>query len=111
MRTRLAVEELGDLLERPILAVLAVAGVDALIFVLTGPTPFQPLGVLATYLTWNRRGVIASAVPYKVTFAMYAVGGVLNMLCNQGVACPVSHGEGLATTLLINSTVLAVFRF
>lgn len=94
--------------------VLAFVGVDAALFVLFGPSPLAPLGTLATQLIWSRRGSVASAVPYKFTFALYAVGCLGNLACAYGDGsggCSLPHGTGLATTLLVNSSILAVFRF
>ena len=97
--------------ERVASVLLLLIGVDALLFVLTGPTPLQPLGVVATCLVWSRRGAIASAVPYKVTFGLYVAACLLNMGCTYGSVCPLTNGEALTTTLLVNSSLLAVFRF
>jgi hypothetical protein len=33
---------------------LGLVGVDALLFVLVGPSPLSPLGALATALVWRR---------------------------------------------------------
>ena len=71
----------------PLLALLAI---DSLLFCLAGPTPWTPLGNLATLIVWKRRGSIAPLVPYKVTFgALYFALNIGAMSCRlalQGVA-------------------------
>ena len=52
--------------------VLAALAADCAAFVLLGPTPYSPLGCAATLLVWRRRGAVASAMPYKVVFGLYA---------------------------------------
>ena len=94
--------------------VAGFVGADAALFVLFGPTPLEPLGALATLLMWRRRGSVASAVPYKFTFILYAAGCLANLPCAFGDGssnCSLPHGRSLLTTLLVNSSILAIFRF
>ena len=71
----------------PLLALLAI---DSLLFCLAGPTPWTPLGNLATMIVWRRRGSVAPLVPYKVTFgALYFalnIGALSCRLAVQGIA-------------------------
>ncbi len=48
----------------PLLVLLAA---DALLFTLTGPTPLTPLGNVATFIVWKRRGSVAPLGPYKAS--------------------------------------------
>lgn len=98
---------------------LALLGADAALFVALGPSPFSPLGTLATHLVWRRRGAVASALPYKFTFALYAAALLLDLPCafaaSAGASSPSScgfiGGEALLLTGMLNSTLLAAFRF
>mmetsp|Transcript_19337 Transcript_19337/g.37640 ORF Transcript_19337/g.37640 Transcript_19337/m.37640 type:complete len:512 (+) Transcript_19337:232-1767(+) len=56
---------------------------DAAAFVLIGPTPLSPFGCLATFLLWRRRGTVASAVPYKVTFTLYILLLAPSLVCGD----------------------------
>jgi len=91
---------------------LSAIGIDCLLFVCLGPAPFSLTGVVATLLCWERRGAVVAATPYKFTLSLYAAGAAANLICRyaQG-ACGLPHGTGLMTTLLINSSLLAVLRF
>ena len=60
----------------PLLALLCL---DALLFTLSGPTPWSPLGNLSTLLVWRRRGSVAPLLPYKITFGGLYV--LLNACC------------------------------
>jgi len=86
---------------------------DAAAFVLIGPTPLSPFGCLATFLLWRRRGTVASAVPYKVTFTLYILLLAPSLVCgdSDNPVCDALSSDGVATTLLINSSLLTVFRF
>lgn len=117
----------------PLLSFLAL---DSLLFTLAGPTPWTPLGCLATVLIWHRRGTVAPLVPYKVTFgALYFLLNVLTLACrladdagssksvsggnsttgaespSSSGLCDHSGGDGLIWTMLTNSAILAIFRF
>jgi hypothetical protein len=86
-------------------------------------SPFSILGSLATLLIWQRRGAVASATPYKVTFLGYAIICLMNLPCalNEVEApeqanvtdCgfPLLRGDTISTALMSNSTFLAIFRF
>jgi len=106
----------------PLLSLLAL---DSLLFTLAGPTPWSPLGCLATLIVWPRRGSIAPLVPYKVTFgALYFLMNVVALACrllpeaitgadpasSSGV-CGLIGSSGLIWTMLTNSAFLAIFRF
>ena len=66
----------------PLLAILAL---DALLFCVSGPTPWTLSGNLATLLVWPRRGTVAPIGPYKVT-----VGGLYLLMNVAGLACRLS---------------------
>ena len=51
----------------PLLVLLAA---DALLFTLTGPTPLTPLGNVATFIVWKRRGSVAPLGPYKASLTL-----------------------------------------
>lgn len=84
---------------------LAVAMVvDAMLFVLFGPTPFSPVGLLAARVTWSVRGGVVPSLPYKFIWALYAA---------TGVAC-VHRDRALRPAMYaaaFNSGLLAAFRF
>ena len=120
----------------PLLALLAV---DALLFCLSGPTPWTPLGNLATLVVWPRRGTVAPIGPYKVTVGgLYLLMNVAGLACrlsapseadggllvggNSSASTPVAAGspapfcdlinsDGLVWTMVTNSIMLAAFRF
>ena len=110
----------------PLQCILAV---DALLFCLCGPTPFSPLGCLATLAVWRRRGTVAPLVPYKVTmgglyFLMNAIsvgcqlnaqvsarGGTAGGSTEDGFLCKLVRSDGLVNMMLSNSALLAVLRF
>lgn len=69
----------------PLLALLCL---DALLFTLSGPTPWSPLGNLSTLLVWRRRGSVAPLLPYKITF-----GGLYVLLNAAALACRLSSPE------------------
>ena len=88
---------------------------DAAAFALLGPTPCSLLGAAATFGCWSRRGSLASALPYKATFSLYALGAAANLYCSmvsaEGDRCTLPHGRSLITTALVNSSLLATVRF
>ena len=121
----------------PLLALLIV---DSFLFCLFGPTPWTPLGNLATLLVWPRRGSIAPLLPYKVTFAgLYLLMNAAGLACrisalqSQGEEapptlaggtnttadaaaassplCDLVQSDGLIWTMVNNSIFLAAFRF
>ena len=109
----------------PILVFLAV---DSLLFTLSGPTPWSPLGCLATLILWHRRGSVAPLLPYKVTFlGLYFLMNVSGLTCRLvdlanraeaggsgervGGFCDLVNSDGLTWTMLTNSAALAIFRF
>jgi glutaredoxin len=105
--------------------VLIALGFDAILFCLVGNAPFSPLGLLSTVLIWQRRGAVVTATPYKVVFLYYALTCLAFLPCvlNGSVAdaspsnmtmCDGLFGqnqESLASSLLVNSTLLAILRF
>ena len=70
---------------------LALLFADALLFTLAGPTPWSPLGNLATLLVWPRRGSVAPLLPYKVTF-----GGLYVVLNMAALACRLANAAAQA---------------
>ena len=105
------------------LPLLGLLCIDALLFVCAGPTPWSPLGCVATLLVWRRRGTVAPLLPYKVTFVgLYfllnagAIGCRLSELTTAGdyepsVVCDLVRSDGLVWTMVTNSIWLAAFRF
>jgi len=116
----------------PLLALLAL---DSLMFTLFGPTPWSPLGCLATLVVWHRRGTVAPLIPYKVTFGgLYLIMNVAGVVCRLADApyaaalvanasstadedahasafCELIRSDGLVWTMVTNSLALAIFRF
>jgi glutaredoxin-related protein len=95
---------------------MAILFVDSFLFVVFGPTPFTPLGVLSTLLVWHRRGSVVKLVPYKVTFSFYAISSLATILCNSldahdGAVCKVLRSDTVIYTLFTNSIYLLIFRF
>ena len=70
---------------------LALLFADALLFTLAGPTPWSPLGNLATLLVWPHRGSVAPLLPYKVTF-----GGLYVLLNAAALACRLANAGAQA---------------
>lgn len=94
---------------------LWVVAVDLFVFVLTGPTPFAPVGTLTTMLVWRFRGNAVNSLAYKFVFGYYIFSILLLLLCR-----PSLHSEecvtggaarNLVVGLLINSVLLAILRF
>ena len=90
---------------------LVLLGVDCALFLALGPAPWTGLGCLSTLAVWHRRGSVVPSLPYKLVFAIYAftifsalVPGASTPGC--GLAC-----DGTLVTALVNSSLLAVFRF
>merc|ERR1712032_44751 len=96
------------------LPLFAVLGLDSVIFVIFGPTPFAPLGCLAQSIVWQRRGSIVPLLPYKVTMLYYFVAALAALTCpadaTSGV-CELLNSNGVAYTLMMNSIYLTIFRF
>lgn len=113
---------------------LALLFADALLFTLAGPTPWSPLGSLATLIVWRRRGSVAPLLPYKITFGgLYVVLNAAALACRLEAAgrapasnlttaasageagaggfCTFISADGLVYTMLTNSAALAIFRF
>lgn len=116
----------------PLLLLLAV---DALLFCLAGPTPWSPLGNLATLVVWRRRGAVAPLGPYKVTVGgLYLLMNVAGVICRlppstatsgaivvantsavsvdgDPLVCALINSDGLVWSMVTNSCFLAIFRF
>ena len=70
---------------------------------------------------YPRRGSVVSAVPYKFTFALYAIGCLANVACayrgggeagGGGWECALPHGAGLTSThALIRGHSLARYGY
>ena len=98
--------------ERVAAAVLGLLGVDMALFVVLGAAPWSPLASLATLLAWPRRGSVATALPYKFVFSLYCFYLLGSLPCAFVASdCPPLAKRGQLVTALVNSTVLAVFRF
>ena len=98
--------------ERVAAAVLGALGVDMALFVLLGAAPWSPLASLATLLAWPRRGSVATALPYKFVFSIYCFFLLGSLPCAFVASdCPPFAKRGQVMTALINSSVLAIFRF
>ena len=77
-----------------------------------GAAPWSPLASLATLLAWPRRGSVATALPYKFVFALYCVYLLGSLPCAFDASeCLPLAKRGTVVTALVNSSVLAVFRF
>jgi hypothetical protein len=97
---------------------LLVLFVDSFIFVVMGPTPIAPLGMLSTSIVWRRRGAIVPALPYKVTFLFYVIASMACIVCphsgEDGSVCKLLNSfssDNLVYTLMVNSIYLTIFRF
>lgn len=82
--------------------------VDLAILVVHGPTPFSPSGVIGAYFGWKYRGNVTSSLPYKVVFAAY-LASLIPLLVNKSTDS--TAGKASYVSLLINSALLAAFRF
>ena len=95
---------------------------DLAAYILLGATPLTIFGNISTWLVWNVKGESIPAVPYKLVWLVYVLGlGRAGVLCARSEAYEGSVAlcwqnntaefrAGL-TTGIINSGVLAVFRF
>ncbi len=94
--------------------ILSLTCIDLLILVLHGNAPFSITGTLATYFGWRSRGNITSSLPYKFIFIIY-LSVLIPIIVSLKSSGHDSHDNtgGIAsmTSLLINSTLLVVFRF
>jgi glutaredoxin-related protein len=81
---------------------------DLAAIVLHGLSPFSISGTICTYLFWNYRGNISSSLPYKFVFAIYIA--VLIPLIGSSSSTKAA-GIATLTSLLVNSSLLAVLRF
>jgi len=92
--------------------IITVMVLDLIFFVILGPTPIAPLGTLVTRLVWRFRGNAAPSFPYKVVLGFYVFTLGSALLCGDGVAC-MEKASTIASfgSLLINSALLAFFRF
>ena len=77
--------------------------VDSTLFLLFGPSPFSPLGMMATLAVWNHRGLVVSIMPYKLIFSTYVVYLACAVACpslatgtTKGVACDQPINLGIA---------------
>lgn len=80
--------------------------IDTSLYVVFGPSPWSPLGVLTTVVCWSRRANSTSTIPYKVVFCYY-IYVFASALLN-----PTSKlTTGVFVSALVNSAALAILRF
>jgi glutaredoxin-related protein len=108
-----AVENPSVANKRTAYAIVVILVVDLCILVLHGPAPFSPSGILGTYFGWRYRGNATSSVPYKVVFAAYLFSMIPLLAQGNGDSKGTSSVAAIATytSLVINSSLLVVFRF
>jgi len=80
--------------------------VDLVIFFVSGPTPIAPISTIVIVLIWRSRGNAATSLPYKVVFGYYAYTLGYGLFTEPGTI-----SQGSLSALLLNSLLLAVFRF
>lgn len=108
-----------------------VVTADLAIFTLLGPTPLAPICTLVTMFVWRFRGNAVTSLPYKcIIGAAYIFSMASILTCNKILGgaiyqidqCPKVCGNGgnaecpdyfyiQISTMLLNSTFLAFFRF
>lgn len=97
----------SNLSSNVISGLLIVLCVDLTGLVLLGPSPYSLSGTAATYFFWKYRGNSTSSLPYKFVFAIY-VSVFIGMLVNGNTG---RNAIAPLTSTIINSALLAVFRF
>lgn len=85
---------------------LFIVLIDACLFVIWGPSPWSPTGVLSTYLLWKSRGPATSALPYKAVWITYSVA-----LATALAASDTAQHKGTIIGIITNAIFLIVFRF
>jgi len=85
-------------------AVLVFLLVDLALMVLAGPVPIAPLGLLASCAVARCKGAAVTAIPYKVIFSFYFIIVMLVLGFHRGAT-------GTYSTIVLNSSLLAVLRF
>jgi glutaredoxin len=96
-------------------ALLVYLVVDLFLFIVNGPAPLCPTGVLVQHLVWRRRGPPTSLLPYKFVFGVYVATLVPLLSCYFKGVETASHFQDCVpaaalASLLVNSSSLAILR-
>lgn len=95
--------------------ILWVVAIDMAIFTVMGPTPLAPLSTLVTVIVWRFRGPAVTSLPYKAVMgAFYVVALASTLACGldmQTCKADLHNSRGILISLMLNSTLLSIFRF